>query len=52
MKTNHVGVVSGIVEYAEEFVNMAAQDGPLAEIGLIPGGDADQEAMSEALDSL
>ena len=52
VKTNHVGVVSGIVEYAEEFVNMAAQDGPLAEIGLIPGGDADQEAMSEALDSL
>ena len=52
VKTNHVGVVPGIVEYAEEFVDQAAQDGPLADIGLIPGGDADQDAMQDALNSL
>jgi len=52
VKTNHVGVVEGIAEYAEEFVNQAAQDGPLAEIGLIPGGDADQDAMEDALNAL
>jgi len=52
VKTNHVGVVEGIVEYAEEFVNQAAQDGPLADIGLIPGGDADQDAMEDALNAL
>ena len=52
VKTNHIGVVPGIVEYAEEFVDQAAQDGPLADIGLIPGGDADQDAMQDALNSL
>ena len=52
VKTNHVGVVPGIVEYAEEFVYQAAPDGPLANIGLIPGGDDDQDAMLEALDAL
>ena len=52
VKTNHIGVVEGIAEYAEEFVNQAAQDGPLAEIGLIPGGDADQDAMEDALNAL
>lgn len=52
VKTNHVGVVEGIVEYAEEFVNQAAPDGPLANIGLIPGGDADQDAMEDALNAL
>jgi phosphate transport system substrate-binding protein len=52
VKTNHVGVVEGIAEYAEEFVNQAAQDGPLADIGLIPGGDADQDAMEDALNAL
>ena len=52
VKTNHVGVVEGIAEYAEEFVNQAAPDGPLADIGLIPGGDADQDAMEDALNAL
>ena len=52
VKTNHIGVVEGIAEYAEEFVLMAAPDGPLANIGLIPGGDDDQDAMLEALDAL
>ena len=52
VKANHVGVVEGIAEYAEEFVFQAAPDGPLTEIGLIPGGDDDQEAMFEALESL
>jgi len=52
VKTNHIGVVEGIAEYAEEFVNQAAQDGPLADIGLIPGGDADQDAMEDALNAL
>jgi len=52
VKTNHIGVVPGIVEYAEEFVDQADQDGPLADIGLIPGGDADQDAMQDALNSL
>ena len=52
VKTNHIGVVPGIVEFAEEFVDQAAQDGPLANIGLIPGGDADQDAMQDALNAL
>ena len=52
VKNNHVGIVPGIAEYAEEFVVQAAQDGPLTEIGLIPGGDDDQDAMEAALDSL
>ena len=52
VKTNHIGVVEGIAEYAGEFVLMAAPDGPLANIGLIPGGDDDQDAMLEALDAL
>jgi phosphate transport system substrate-binding protein len=52
VKTNHVDVVPGIVEYAEEFVLQAAPDGPLANIGLIPGGEADQEALLDALDAL
>ena len=52
VKTNHVDVVPGIVEYAAEFVDQAAPEGNLSNIGLIPGGDADQEAMLDALDSL
>lgn len=52
VKNNHIGIVPGIAEYAEEFVAQAAQDGPLTEIGLIPGGDDDQDAMEAALDSL
>ena len=52
VKTGHIGVVEGIAEYAEEFVYQAEPDGPLASIGLIPGNDADQEAMFEALESL
>ena len=52
VKNNHVGVVEGLVEYAEEFVIQAAQDGPLIDEGLIPGTDDDQDAMYEALDSL
>ena len=52
VKNNHIGIVPGIAEYAEEFVVQAAQDGPLTEIGLIPGGDDDQDAMEAALDSL
>ena len=52
VKTNHIGVVEGIAEYAEEFVLMAAPDGPLTDIGLIPGGGAEQDAMFEALESL
>jgi len=52
VKTNHIGVVPGIAEFAEEFVDQAAQDGPLANIGLIPGGDADQDAMQDALNAL
>ena len=52
VKNNHVGVVEGLYEYAEEFIIQAAQDGPLIDEGLIPGGDDDQEALYEALDSL
>ena len=52
VKTNHIGVIEGLAEYAEEFVYQAAPDGPLVGEGLIPGGDEDQEAMFEALDSL
>ena len=51
-KTNHIGVVPGIVEFAEEFVDQSAPDGPLTSIGLIPGGDADQDAMQDALNAL
>lgn len=52
VKTNHIGVVPGIVEFAEEFVDQSAPDGPLTSIGLIPGGDADQDAMQDALNAL
>lgn len=52
VKTNHIGVVEGIAEYAEEFVFQAAPDGPLVNDGLIPGGDAEQDAMYDALDQL
>lgn len=52
VKTNHIGVVEGIAEYAEEFVYQAAPDGPLVSDGLIPGGDAEQDAMYDALDQL
>jgi len=52
VKANHVGVVDGIAEYAEEFVFQAEPEGRLTDIGLIPGNDADQQAMFEALESL
>jgi len=52
VKTNHIGVVEGIAEYAEEFVFQAAPDGPLVNDGLIPGGDTEQDAMYDALDQL
>jgi phosphate transport system substrate-binding protein len=52
VKTNHIGVVEGIAEYAEEFVFQAAPEGTLTSDGLIPGGDAEQDAMYEALDQL
>ena len=52
VKTNHIDVVPGIAEYAAEFADMAAPDGDLADIGLIPGNDADQEALQNALDAL
>ena len=52
VKNNHIGVIEGLAEYAEEFVLMAGPDGPLVDEGLIPGGDDDQDAMYEALESL
>ena len=52
VKTNHIGVVEGIAEYAEEFVFQAAPDGPLVNDGLIPGVDTEQDAMYDALDQL
>jgi hypothetical protein len=52
VKNNHIGVIEGLAEYAEEFVLMAGPDGPLVDEGLIPGGDNDQDAMYEALESL
>jgi phosphate transport system substrate-binding protein len=52
VKNNHIGVIEGLAEYAEEFVLMAAPDGSLVDEGLIPGGDDDQDAMYEALESL
>ena len=52
VQTNHIGVVEGIAEYAEEFVFQAAPEGTLTSDGLIPGGDAEQDAMYEALDQL
>lgn len=52
VKNNHLGVVPGIAEYAAEFVDQAAVGGPLEEIGLIPGGEAEQAAMQEAANSL
>ena len=52
VKNNHIGVIEGLAEYAEEFVLMAGPDGSLVGEGLIPGGDDDQDAMYEALESL
>ena len=52
VKTNHIGVVEGIVEYVEEFVFQAETDGELSNEGLIPGSDDDQAAMYESLDQL
>ena len=52
VKNNHIGVIEGLAEYAEEFVFMAGPDGSLVGEGLIPGGDDDQDAMYEALESL
>jgi len=52
VKNNHIGVIEGLAEYAEEFVLMAGPDGPLVDEGLIPGTDTDQDAMYEALESL
>ena len=52
VKNNHLEVIEGLAEYAEEFVLMAAPDGSLVDEGLIPGGDDDQDAMYEALESL
>lgn len=52
VKNNHIGVIEGLAEYAEEFVLMAGPDGPLVDEGLIPGTDNDQDAMYEALESL
>jgi len=52
VKNNHIGVIEGLAEYSEEFVLMAGPDGPLVDEGLIPGGDDDQDAMYEALESL
>jgi len=52
VKNNHIGVIEGLSEYAEEFVFMAVPDGPLVDEGLIPGGDADQDAMFNALNQL
>lgn len=52
VKNNHVGVVDGLVEFMEEFVEQAGIVGPLANIGLIPGGPEDQVAMYYALDEL
>lgn len=52
VKLNHLGVIPGIEEYVELFVEMAEPGGELEEIGLIPGNDDDIDAMYEALDYL
>jgi len=49
IKKQHVGVVPGIAEYAQAFVNPEAngEDGYLIERGLIPMADAEREAIIE-----
>lgn len=51
IKKQHIGVIPGIMEYAELFLSPAAQaaDGYLAEKGLIPLGGAELKAMREAV---
>ena len=51
IKKQHIGVIPGIMEYAELFLSPAAQsaDGYLAEKGLIPLGGEELKAMREAV---
>jgi len=52
VKLNHLGVVPGIEEYVELFAEMAEAGGELEAVGLIPGSEADTEALWEAVESL
>jgi len=36
VKKEHIGVVPGVQEFADYFMSLADEDGPLAEVGLIP----------------
>ena len=52
VKENHLGVVPGIEEYVELFIEMAEPGNELEEVGLIPGTSDDIDMMYEALDSI
>ncbi|TCS38092.1 substrate-binding domain-containing protein [Reinekea marinisedimentorum] len=51
IKKQHIGVIPGVLEYAELFLSPAAQaeDGYLAEKGLIPLGGAELKEMRKAV---
>jgi phosphate transport system substrate-binding protein len=51
VKKAHVGVVPGIMEYAQFFVSdkMSGAEGPLAEYGLVPAPAAELKATQKAV---
>ena len=52
VKHNHLGVVAGMEEYIQLFIDMAQPGGALEGLGLIPGSEADRAALQDAADAL
>ncbi len=52
VKHNHLGVVDGMEEYIQLFIDMAQPGGALEGLGLIPGSEADRAALQAAADAL
>ncbi|RBI70829.1 phosphate ABC transporter substrate-binding protein [Roseovarius sp. TE539] len=52
IKHAHVGVIPGVIEYAQEFVSANGPDGYLPELGLIPVGDDLMASNKDAVENL
>jgi len=52
IKHAHVGVIPGVIEYAQEFVNSNGPDGYLVDLGLIPVGDDLMASNKDAVENL
>lgn len=52
VKLNHLGVVAGIEDFVELFIEMAQPGDELEALGMIPGSDEDRDALEEAFETL